>query len=361
MADTAAHLVDRVLPAIPYRQWTLSFPRRLRFALARDGALLGDVMRIFLSKVFAWQRRRARAEGIGDGHTGSVSFVQRFGGYLNLNVHVHATVPDGVFVERDDGPPRFVELAPPTDGDIETLTRQIVVAVGKRLARRDQDADTEDVPDALAHAQAASVQSVRSPTRDRGRQRDHDTPRPTARPTRCALLDGFSLHANVRTHANDRLGLERLLRYGARPAFAHQRLRLTDDGRVHYRFRRPSPSGATYWVGSPVEFLSRLSTLIPPRRQHTVRYHGVFAPNSKLRPLIVPRAPAAGDDTARDPAPPRALASSAADPMTRDTDSPLPAAARQACWLDASIGLNSCAACSPSTSPNVRCVQAGCA
>lgn len=260
MADTAAHLVDRVLPQISYRQWTLSFPRRIRFVLARDGALLSDVMRIFLRKVFAWQRRRARAKRIDNAHAGSVSFVQRFGGYLNANTHIHATLPDGVFVERDDGPPRFVELAPPSDDDIETLTSQIVVAVDKRLARRDDNADIDEEPDALAHAQAASVQSVQSLSRtkrDRGTRRDGDTARRTKKSTRCALIDGFSLHANLRIHANDRLGLERLLRYGARPAIAHKRLSLTDDGRVQYQFRRPSPSGATCWVGTPVEPISR--------------------------------------------------------------------------------------------------------
>jgi len=36
MADTAAHLVDRVLLAAPYRQWVLSVPKPLRLRLARD-------------------------------------------------------------------------------------------------------------------------------------------------------------------------------------------------------------------------------------------------------------------------------------------------------------------------------------
>ena len=35
---------------------------------------------------------------------------------------------------------------------------------------------------------------------------------------------GFSLHAAVRIEAEDRAGLERLLRYCARPAFASERL-----------------------------------------------------------------------------------------------------------------------------------------
>jgi len=38
MADTAAHLVDRVLPSAPYRQWVLSLPKPLRLRLAREPA-----------------------------------------------------------------------------------------------------------------------------------------------------------------------------------------------------------------------------------------------------------------------------------------------------------------------------------
>ena len=38
MADTAAHLVDRVLPRAPYRQWVLTVPKPLRLVLARDPA-----------------------------------------------------------------------------------------------------------------------------------------------------------------------------------------------------------------------------------------------------------------------------------------------------------------------------------
>jgi hypothetical protein len=34
MADTAAHLVDRVLPAVPVRQWVLTLPFALRYRLA---------------------------------------------------------------------------------------------------------------------------------------------------------------------------------------------------------------------------------------------------------------------------------------------------------------------------------------
>jgi hypothetical protein len=35
MEDTAEHLVRNVFPAVPVRQWVLSFPRRVRFLAAR--------------------------------------------------------------------------------------------------------------------------------------------------------------------------------------------------------------------------------------------------------------------------------------------------------------------------------------
>jgi hypothetical protein len=40
-----------------------------------------------------------------------------------------------------------------------------------------------------------------------------------------------------------------------------------------------------------VELLKKLTPLIPPPRQHLLRFHGVFALNSKLRSLVVPKPP----------------------------------------------------------------------
>ena len=48
MKDTAAHLVEKVFAQVPVRQWVLSFPKRLRYFLARDSHLLNHVLRIFL-------------------------------------------------------------------------------------------------------------------------------------------------------------------------------------------------------------------------------------------------------------------------------------------------------------------------
>ena len=60
MADTAAHLVDCVLPEVPVRQWVLSLPFALRYRLAYDARLVRDVLHIFVAAVFGSLRRRAR-------------------------------------------------------------------------------------------------------------------------------------------------------------------------------------------------------------------------------------------------------------------------------------------------------------
>jgi hypothetical protein len=53
MAELAAHLVDRVLPHVPMRQWVLSMPWALRVHLASDPELCGAVASAFLAAVFA--------------------------------------------------------------------------------------------------------------------------------------------------------------------------------------------------------------------------------------------------------------------------------------------------------------------
>ena len=60
MADTAAHLVDRVLPEAPVRQWVLTLPYALRYGCAYDARLTSEVLRAFIRALFAELRRRVR-------------------------------------------------------------------------------------------------------------------------------------------------------------------------------------------------------------------------------------------------------------------------------------------------------------
>jgi hypothetical protein len=89
---------------------------------------------------------------------------------------------------------------------------------------------------------------------------------------------GFSLDAAVRVGASDRAGLERLLRYCARPPFALERLERLDGERILYRLAKPQRDGTTALTLTPLELIEHLSALIPPPRLHRHRYYGVLAP-----------------------------------------------------------------------------------
>jgi hypothetical protein len=103
---------------------------------------------------------------------------------------------------------------------------------------------------------------------------------------------GFSLDGSVRIEATDRDGLERLIRYCARPPFARERIHLVGgrSDQVLDLLPDPDPAGRTALRLSALELLDRLAKILPPPRLHRHRYHGVFAPNAPLRPLVTERA-----------------------------------------------------------------------
>ena len=67
-------------------------------------------------------------------HPGSVTFIQRFGSALQLNVHYHLLFLEGVFLDRTDQgrPPRFLPGEPPTDTDIAA----VVQTISRRVMRK---------------------------------------------------------------------------------------------------------------------------------------------------------------------------------------------------------------------------------
>jgi hypothetical protein len=104
----------------------------------------------------------------------------------------------------------------------------------------------------------------------------------------CASIEGFSVHAGVGVPARDRIGLERLLRYAARPPLSNQRLSLLPDGRLLYKLKRRWSDGTTHVIYEPMELMERLAALEPPPRFNVTRYFWVLAPAATFRPLIVP-------------------------------------------------------------------------
>jgi hypothetical protein len=264
MSDTAAQLVDQRLPDAPYRQWVFSFPRRLRVALASNGALWSEVLRACVRKVFVHQRAKARALGIEAAKTLATCFLQRFGSLLQLNPHGHAVVPDAVWFDGPDGALAQRELPAPTDDEVEAVGIAIVKAVLRIVARAADRAALElDDEPAMIHALAEAASIATTPPRPR-----HDDARAgTQHKRRAALIQTelgvFSIHAGTSVAAGDRAGLERLLRYGGRPPLSHKRLSLTAAGKVGYRLRKPSSyslaparprscsSRSRFYAGSP--------------------------------------------------------------------------------------------------------------
>jgi hypothetical protein len=223
----------------------------------------------------AWQRRVARARGLPAPRTGALMFVQRFGGLINLNVHFHLVVPDGVFVDDGDGL-RFEMHPVPTSAEVLAILDRIVRRVARRLADEAcDDPQVEPAPDVLAQVQAEAATTWRAPQDARQQVRGVERLR--------AWFEGFSLHAGVVIAEHDRDALERLCRYGTRPAFGAERLSWTDDGRISYKLKRPWHDGRTHLVLEPVAFLRKLVGIIPPPRRHLVRYSGVFGRASTQR------------------------------------------------------------------------------
>ncbi len=90
-------------------------------------------------------------------------------------------------------------------------------------------------------------------------------------------------------HARQRNRLERLCRYVTRPAIYLERLTVRPDGQIQYELKNPFRNGTTHILFSPLDFLSKLAALVPRPHHNLVRYHGIFAPNSKMRKLVVPK------------------------------------------------------------------------
>jgi len=96
MSESAALLVDEVVPEQPMRQWVLSFPFPLRFLFASQPAIMTGVLGIVYRAIATHLIHKAGyTRKIA--HTGAVTLIQRFGSALNLNIHFHMLFLDSVY------------------------------------------------------------------------------------------------------------------------------------------------------------------------------------------------------------------------------------------------------------------------
>src|SRR3989344_322098 len=83
MNDEANHIIRNVIPEVSTRQWVLSFPYKIRFLLAHDANLTKELLKIFINTIQSYQRKKIKNA---KAKIGAITFIQRFGSALNLNV-----------------------------------------------------------------------------------------------------------------------------------------------------------------------------------------------------------------------------------------------------------------------------------
>jgi hypothetical protein len=276
---------------------------------------MGKVLGIVYRAISTHLIRKAGLQ-LKDGATGAVTPIQRFGSAVNLNIHFHILLLDGVYVYRDNRPPRFQRIKAPDKGELEGLAHLISQRVGGCLERQgllEQDSesawldlDLAEGPDAtpykagwaLPQIMASSVSHRVAVGPQQGRKAFIiRTIRPLDRPDpgleRVAKANGFSLHAGVSCEGHQKNKRERLCRYISRPAVAVPRISLSSTGKVVCTLKTPYRDGTTQVAfdrgGRPsVDFMARFAALVPKPRVNLTRYHGVLAPNHRCRGLITP-------------------------------------------------------------------------
>ncbi len=150
MHDVAYDLCENVIPYVPIRQFVLSLPKQIRHLLQYSEHLKSKCLRIMLQVIFAWQKKRAKNIQhhnknikLTTPQSGSVSVIQQFGSSLNLHVHYHCLVLDGVYYreestntintindhDKSEQPQtyrlHFQALPEPTQEDIQQLCQRI--------------------------------------------------------------------------------------------------------------------------------------------------------------------------------------------------------------------------------------------
>ncbi len=303
MTDSAAHLIDEVLPKRPIRQWVLSVPFPLRFLFATNPKVMSHESSV--------DHCAPGDKYISDqkcGNDRQVRYPEWSGSALNLNLHFHMLYLNGVY----DNKGYFWPVKPPNLGDLDEIAHKIAKRVSRYLERARylyRDAETEyldlvsEEDDAMHSIIGASItyRLAFGPNIGKKALTLQTVPSSGDRKKSSKWVSkqaGFSLHAGVACKSNQRRKLERLCRYITRPAIAEQRLSLASNGSVIVALKTPYDDGTSHVVLSAMEFMGRLAALVPKPRVNLTRFHGVFSPNSKLREFVVPTKPIDGQEPA---------------------------------------------------------------
>lgn len=166
MSETAAHLVDHILPIKNIRQWVLTFPVPIRLCLAVRPKIMARALDIAHLVIGTYYRKKAGL-GAKNSKSGAVTLIQRFGGSLNLNIHFHQLFVDGCYELNKEGEPTDFHITTvPTVDEINKVLNQIIQKITKHLEKqkiivRDDENGGYQIPipgeDTISQLQASSV------------------------------------------------------------------------------------------------------------------------------------------------------------------------------------------------------------
>jgi len=232
--------------------------------------------------------------------TGAVTFIQRFGSALNLNVHFHMLFLDGIYMDGFNKEKQvFIRIKAPTTTELNALVHKLSQRVARFLTKQGllvEDIDNSYLnldglaPDPMQDLHGHSITYRVALGAQRGKKVFTLQTMPAQvdgeSGSQVGSMAGFSLHAGVATRGNERAKLERVCRYIARPALSEKRLAITGNGNVRYQLKTPYRDGTTHVIFTPLDFMAKLAALVPKPRVNLTRFFGVFAPNSQYRMTI---------------------------------------------------------------------------
>ena len=201
----------------------LSLQFALRYLLATQPKVVTKVLGIIYRAISGQLIRKARLTRA-SGVTGAVTLIQRFGSALNLNVHFHLLVIDGVYRREGEGRLRFVPVPASSSGELQGLVQRIAERIGRSLERsglitRDIENayltfDPGEEPPTNSLLGASITNRIATGPREGQKVFTLQTlPADPEGPRReVAESSGFSLHAGITANASQRDKLEHLAR-----------------------------------------------------------------------------------------------------------------------------------------------------
>lgn len=293
-AERAMTLVKHVLPEVNYRHWTMSLPLDWQGKLGFHGEVTTKIETAMLQEMRSWQEDRC-----GKGKTGGVAELHRFDQRMDMRLHVHVLMMEGVYQENDEGKLVWKEAPAVSEEEVRELLDRIKAraeAVWKRL-KMDTAKNEEEGKDAGGAARREGAVLAD--------EQEEEVERPRELVARTGT---WSLYGSKVIEAKDRERLEGVLKYIFRGPITNSRLSKRADGNVEYRLRKPDRKGNTVVVFTPKELMMKLISLIPKKGMPLRRYFGILAAGSKARRKVVLKAP------------PRQLEKKAEEPTTKAQD-----------------------------------------